>query len=135
MRTTQFIGLSEEAKTYLASFGQEYVLRVTLEINEDGDSKILSSQKIKKNLVKEIPNQRITLGMFEEEIGLSDYILPDGTRLEEHVQFEEWSSGPVIATGLYETYDNEFDSVSHMYSKHGKLVIGWSDDEYEQFIY
>jgi len=121
IRTTQFIGLSSKALEYIKSHGQEEVRKVVLEFYEDGNSKIVSDLKIMRNLAVRKETGRCTKGMFDEDIPLAEYFLPNGTILEERVQFSEWSSGPVIATGLY--------------LPEGELVIGWNEQEYEEYLY
>lgn len=44
--------------------------------------------------------EHFTLGMFEEEVPLDTYILPDGSYVYEVVQYVPWSSGPMIFTCL-----------------------------------
>lgn len=121
IRTTQFIGLSSKAREYIQSHGQEEVRKVVLEFYEDGNSKIVSDCKIMRNLAVRKETGRYTQGMFDEHIPLADYFLPNGTILEERVQFSEWSNGPVIATGLY--------------LPEGELVVGWDEQEYEEYLH
>lgn len=117
IRCTQFLGLSPKAKAYIDSFGF-YKVRVAeyLQLDE-GDEILLSEKFVSRHVVDAKPSNRFALGMFEDEkIPLMDFTLPGGTVLHEKVQYETWSSGPVIATALYDNNDN--------------LVVGWDYQEY-----
>lgn len=48
-----------------------------------------------------------TYGMFDEELPLTRYVLEDGRALEEYVEHEIWSSGPMLYTALRDTTTGE----------------------------
>lgn len=76
MRTTQYIGLTDQAK--------DFVKNLTT-VND-----CLSDSNIK----------HVTFGMFDEDVELGAWILPNKGILIEYVVASPWSSGPMLFTGL-----------------------------------
>lgn len=72
-RSTQFVGLPEEAHEYV-------------------------------RYLRRYPIKRSCFGMFGESISLGSWIDKDGSVLQEVVQAEPWSSGPVIFTQLMKNH-------------------------------
>jgi hypothetical protein len=96
-RTTQFIGLSANAQDFLYKNSSQ-VRRITMQENTKGQMEI--TQDIMVSVLPEHEIYAHAAGMFEgDEIPLYKYFI-DGHWWFERVQFQEWSSGPVIATRL-----------------------------------
>lgn len=126
MRTTQFIGLPNEAIEFLDQMAiKEVKLPKDWEDNLDnGNWDYLSYLSgYKQALYDYLPKQFITnpigvvTGMFDEEVHtLLEYKLTDGNWVEEYIQAEPWSSGPVIFLALR---DKE--------SK--RVIVEWSQED------
>ena len=113
MRTTQFIGLSKEAIDFIDQMAIKEV-----KLPDGWEDKAEQSYNwyhlsyingYKQALLDYLPKQFITnpigvvTGMFDEEVHtLLEYKLIDGNWVEEYIQAEPWSSGPVIFLALRE---------------------------------
>jgi hypothetical protein len=99
MRTTQFIGLSEAARQLVA--GDSVVDYVDHIERRHADGTVTHHvETVYRSTVAQEESGGFAFGMFEEEIPLSRFTLPDGRTLVEDVQAQPWSSGPCIFTAL-----------------------------------
>lgn len=87
MRSTQIIGLSQEAKNYLSC----YCKQVSIHICPDCNHKYGGSK-----FKKEKYDSAAEYGMFGDGPNLYKYKLKDGSFVKEIVQAVPWSSGPCI---------------------------------------
>lgn len=113
MRTTQFIGLSENAYNWLKS---NVYIKSVREIAKEEYLKTLSCDwhtwkkafDVAASIFGYVPDIPFVVdttntveGMFGETVHyLREYVLIDGRIVEEYVQAEPWSSGPVIFLSL-----------------------------------
>lgn len=99
IRCTQWIGLSPAAEAMIA--GESVLLYTEVGVRKYPDGREEPFERSTQgSSVETIESGRFAYGMFDEEIPLNNYRLPDGRLLEEHVQAEPWSSGPMIFTAL-----------------------------------
>ena len=106
IRMTQFIGLTDEAKVWLERNGQREA-KTCPHCNGILETRLAFSL-----------SDRVTCGMFAEEIRLRDFHLSNRSVARETVQRAEWSSGPVIFTCL------EID---------GESRFEWTEEEMDKF--
>lgn len=120
MRCTQWIGLSPDAEAMVA--GEQVVLYTEIGVRKYPDGREEPFERsVEGSTIETLSTDRYTLGMFDEELPLMDYRLPDGRLLEEHEQASPWSSGPMIFTAL--KCDGEWVKESR-----------WSDEEIENSL-
>ena len=131
MRTTQFIGLSKEAIDFIDQMAMKEV-----KLPDGWEDKAEQSYNwdylsyingYKQALIDYLPKSFITnpigvvTGMFGEEVHtLLEYKLKDGSSVQEHIQSEIWSSGPVIFL--------ELRTLS------GITIASWSDKDMENYL-
>jgi hypothetical protein len=100
MRSTQYIGLTRSAMDFIADY-----------------------QRV-------IKSENCTHGMFDEVVALGEWVSKhDGTKfwkIKEIVQFEPWSSGPMIFTCLVGFFHNDKTC------EHPISVLGWVEDPRQQ---
>ncbi len=104
IREDQYIGLNDWA-SHLVSDGHiigytDYTRRVY----EDKTVEDIETEGT-KCLVKREPSGR-TFDMFDNEYPLYKYTFPDGKVVQEFLQAEPWSSGPVIFVALEDEAGN-----------------------------
>ena len=140
MRTTQFMGLTIQAEYIIAmeckhyEFIPDYTAKLNKAFEEfktqyrattsaDWQTFILGFRAAAKELTgRNIPvskDLKPVEGMFDEVVHtLKEYEMNDGTKIEEYIQAEPWSSGPCIYLALKnaETKEPILDSL-------------WSEDE------
>lgn len=119
MRSTQFYGLNDRAKEYLENNANKKLLYV------DKVSRLYSEGEVVVDFASEVldlekyPAGDEVLGMFEEKVHtLQVYKMRDGSFVEEYIQAEPWSSGPMIFLALRDLTSKEIVEVSL-----------WADDE------
>lgn len=100
IRCDQWIGLNDRARSLVE--GNNVVLYVDCveRTYPDGRVEVIPPTPVYGSDVEEVESERKVEGMFEREYALADYILPDGTVCEEHLQAAPWSSGPMFFTAL-----------------------------------
>jgi len=101
-RSTQYIGLTRSAMNYLADY-----------------------QRVKDS-------NNITKGMFDEDVPLGEWVdtshyagvkgVEKFWKIKEVVQFEPWSSGPMIFTRLAGYFHNDLECKNPIY------ILGWVED-------
>ena len=106
-RSTQFIGLSKEARDFL----NENVEKI-------GSSPCPHCGKNTTEVMNELDSNEFAVGMFNEEIPLNRWKLKNGCVVQETVQTEIWSSGPMIYTCLQNEQTKE-------------LFCKWPDSEFD----
>lgn len=99
IRETQVMGLHERARA-LIELGEvhshwEDVVRTYPDGRTESERRV-----VRVPAVRTQASERTFPGMFGEQYPLMDHHLPDGSTLEEAVQQEIWSSGPVIYLAL-----------------------------------
>ena len=100
MRCTQFYGLSKSAKAFLDGLGTRLAYTDHIKrVFPDGRTETFESEHRECNFERKDSDR--VVGMFDD-VTLVDYILYDGRALEERVQREIWSSGPMIFTALWD---------------------------------
>jgi len=99
MRCTQFIGLSEAAQDYLSLGEHHAYTEYVKHVFPDGSEKVFDPVVVRHPNYECRDSGRLC-GMFDD-VELTDYVLPDGTILEERPQETYWSSGPMIYTALW----------------------------------
>ena len=119
MRTTQFIGLKGRATALVKPINKVVGTQTVIKRFNDG-----REEKVETNIVENQVKREtygMTYGMFDEEIPLNRYTLPDGTVYQEFVQACPWSSGPMIFLAFQD--------------KDGKPVQEslWTDDEINHY--
>lgn len=106
MRCTQFIGLNNRAKDLLKRNKVRLYTEHRVRTYPDGRVEIMPEVEM-----FDIPQRDSTekwTGMFEEENEpLVIYTLKDGREVEEYVQEEIWSSGPMIFLALKDYISKE----------------------------
>jgi DNA-directed RNA polymerase subunit RPC12/RpoP len=105
MRCTQFIGLTDEAQSFLI----ENCLEVADSVCPHCGSTITTKNK------SEVYSSAKHFGMFEDGPDLLKYYLKDGKTLFEVVQAAPWSSGPCIFLCLED--------------EKGNRLFEWSDED------
>lgn len=99
-RETSWFGLSERAREIVK--GEQMLAYTSHEtrLYPDGSVIQMPPREVFVSSVKSEPSGEHALGMFDEEIALSKYTMPDGKVYFERVQCDPWSSGPNIFTAL-----------------------------------
>jgi hypothetical protein len=100
MRCTQFIGLTEKAKRWLQKHCRkiEYVETTTRDYL-DKDGNVIKHEilpKVKRSILDSEDTPNVLKGMFDEDSHiLKQYFMHNGSTVEEFLQAEPWSSGPM----------------------------------------
>ncbi len=107
MRCTQFFGLSDRGHAFLKAQGTKLVYTDHIRREyPDGRIEELDQERHGPTYTVTTSETRI-VGMFDDA-PLDDCVMADGRLLEERVQADPWSSGPVIFTALWDVVKDEW---------------------------
>lgn len=116
----QWMGLTQRAKDLIR--GETVDVEITtIRRYPDGREILVLSKEKEFNILRQKSARKVQNPFSGVDYSLYDFIFPSGRVLEEHVQAQPWSSGPVVFIALKEKDDWIPESL-------------WSEDEIQEYL-